>query len=72
MNTVFAGHIEKPEYPFVVSFNHPGYFNVFWHPAEKRYINVLAETKEGALKVAEYHYYTGSNFEVIQKGVSPY
>ena len=66
MQTLQAGHIEKPVKSFIVRFFQQSFFNVFLHPAGTREVEIKAETKEGALKVAQYHFFlSGGNFEVV-------
>lgn len=61
---IHASFIEKPRHQFTVCFERPPYYNVLWFPGGTRTVIVLAETEEGALKVARYHYHNGSNFRV--------
>jgi hypothetical protein len=64
VTTIFAGHIESPKKEFVVEFFHPKYFNVFWQGGKRRIIKVLAQTADGAIKIAKYHFYSGSDFHL--------
>lgn len=62
---IHASHIEQPKRKFTVTFDRSGYFNEYWHPGETRTVTVLAETGEGALKIAAYHWpMGGSNFRL--------
>lgn len=67
-HTIHASHIEEPLNEFFVEWEvgpmptaEPG---LVWEGGV-RWARVLAETKEGALKIAQYHHYMGSRFEVI-------
>jgi hypothetical protein len=66
-HTIFSAHIEEPNKEFFVAFYAPAYLNVFSFEAGRRWVRVLAETAEGALAVARYHYYTASNFELLNE-----
>jgi hypothetical protein len=65
MVTIHASHIEKPEKEFYVKFLHAPYFNVYFHVAKCVTVKVLAETPDGALKIAQYHYFDSSNFTLV-------
>jgi len=54
--TLHSRHIEAPERPFFMTFIRERYFNVYWHPAERRLVRVLAETEDGAMRILRYHY----------------
>jgi hypothetical protein len=65
-NIIHAAHIEPPWLHFVVGFDAAPYRNVLRFAATQRRIFVLAETEEGAISVARYHYgRRGSNFRVV-------
>lgn len=64
-HTIHASHIEAPKTPFCVQFDARAYGNVLLFEAGKRWVRALAETAEGALKVARYHYRRGSNFQLV-------
>jgi hypothetical protein len=61
---LWAEHIEKPAREFVVSFDHPGFWKVLWHESDRLWIRAMAETAEGAILVAQYHYFRGANFRI--------
>jgi hypothetical protein len=65
-NIIHAAHTEPPRLHFVVGFDAAPYRNVLRFAATQRRIFVLAETEEGAISVARYHYgRRGSNFRVV-------
>ena len=64
-----APHIEEPKTRFAVEFDSAGYFNVIHFAPTHRRVFVLAETADGPLAIARYHYgFKGSNFTVIGPG----
>jgi hypothetical protein len=68
-NYIHSEHIEKPGKEFHVEFEHPGHLLrdtpvPIEIEAGTRWVRALAETPEGALKIAQYHYPTGSNFRL--------
>ncbi len=66
MQKLRAEHIEKAVREFIVELEHGPYFNVFFHPAETKLYEVLAETPEGALKIAQYHFFiSGRKFQLV-------
>ncbi len=65
-HTLHAGHIEAPRRPFFVQWDAESYHNVLHFAPGKRWARVLAETAEGAVKIATYHHGSrGKNFERI-------
>ncbi len=65
MQTLQGRHIEKPQASFIVKFWQKEYFNVLRHPEGQRVVKILAETAEGALRIAQYHFFlSGRKFEV--------
>ena len=67
-HTIHASHIERPLKEFFVEWEalamptaEPG---IMWSGGV-RWCRVLAETEEGALKVAQYHHYNGRRYLVI-------
>jgi hypothetical protein len=64
-HTMHAPHIEPPARPFSVAFHAPAYVNVLWFTAGTRWVRVLAETPEGALRIARSHHFRGSDFRLI-------
>lgn len=65
-HTIRAEHIEKPLQEFYVEWYSPAYSNVLRFQGGRRWAVVMAETAEGALKVAQYHYYSGSGFLILE------
>lgn len=63
---IYSNHIEKPEKSFYVNFYRPRYFNEYWHEGGYRTVKVLAETGEGALKIAKYHWMCGKDFKLVE------
>jgi hypothetical protein len=55
-NIIHAAHTEPPRLHFVVGFDAAPYRNVLRFAATQRRIFVLAETEEGAIRVARYRY----------------
>ncbi|MCI0389864.1 MAG: hypothetical protein MOB07_14035 [Acidobacteria bacterium] len=66
-HTIYSAHIEEPKREFYVAFDAPPYVNVLLFEGGPRWVRVLAETPEGAVQVARYHYYTGDNFELLPR-----
>lgn len=67
-NTIRAPHIEAPDRLFYVRWDSPMHPTaepgVLWS-ACKRFAKVLAITPGGALDIARYHYFTGTNHELL-------
>jgi hypothetical protein len=53
---VHASHLERPVTEFRVEFDDPGYLHILAFEGGTRWVRALAETPDGALKVARYHY----------------
>jgi len=68
MITIHAHHIEKPEKEFFVTYYHKNYIPdgfPFAFPGREKTEKVLAETPEGATKIAKYHHFMfGSDFRL--------
>jgi hypothetical protein len=64
-HTLYSAHIEEPKEEFFVAFNAPPYANVLRFEAGRRWARILAETGEGAVRVARYHHFRGTNFELL-------
>ncbi len=62
---IVGDHIEKPVRRFRVKFWYADRFNQLRHPSQWRIIDVLAETLEGALEIAKYHFFSGDRFEWV-------
>lgn len=60
-----ATHIERNKKVFLVQFHRPAYTNVFYNPATTVIKRIGAETPEGAVKVARYHWANGRNFVLL-------
>ena len=54
--TIWEPHIEEPKTRFAVEFDSAGYFNVIHFAPTHRRVFVLAETADGPLAIARYHY----------------
>ncbi len=70
MDIVHAAHLAAPLRPgFLVRFHHQGYRShgyPYRIPASDRVVHVLADTPDGALAVARYHYgRLGYDFSVM-------
>jgi hypothetical protein len=70
--TVSSSHIEKPESGFTVLFDrerHRNSIGLYEEASKDVQLRVLAQTAQGAIRIAQYHYYsTGSNFRVTGEG----
>ena len=67
-HTIWSHHIEEPKQCIAVEFNSIGY--VLHFADTHRRVTVLAETPEGALAVARYHYgLRGSNFTLVDSAL---
>lgn len=68
-HTLYSEHIERPLREFEIQWFapskrvpcHDGYG--LEYEASIRWAKVLAETEGGAIKIAEYHYWDGSDFK---------
>ncbi len=63
--TLSAPHIEAPARPFTIEYFAPAYINLLRFEAGWRRVRVLAETRDGALRVARYHHYRGRDFTLV-------
>jgi len=64
-HTIYSAHIEEPINEFFVAFDAPAYTNILRFEAGKRWARILAETPEGAVRIARYHHFSGNNFELL-------
>jgi hypothetical protein len=64
--TIHAAHIEAPTKLFGVQWFSPAYDNVLRFAPTIRTQTVLAETPEGALAIAKYHHYRGTDFKLVE------
>jgi hypothetical protein len=63
---IHAPHIESPRKEFRISFYDSSYINVLRFAEGVRWVRVLAETGEGAIEIAQFHYgRRGSRFALI-------
>lgn len=71
-HTIHASHIERPIHPFYVKWDSPAMETaengVVWNAA-KRWAKVLAVTPGGALEIARYHHYKGTNHQLMLHGI---
>ena len=68
-HTICGRHIEKPCKRFIAESDSAGYTNILRFTDTHRWLNVLAETPEGALAIARYHHgLRGSNFALVDTG----
>ena len=66
-DTLSAPRIEEPKREFFVAFDAPAYFNLLRLEAGRRWVRVLAETPEGAMKVIQHHYFNANDFEFLSE-----
>jgi len=62
---ILGDHIEEPATRFRVKFIYTDRFNKLRHPSQWQVIDVLAETLEGAIEIAKYHFFSGHRFEWV-------
>jgi hypothetical protein len=60
-------HIEEPKAAFRIAVLRAPCHNVIYRPERWEIWRVLAETPEGAMKVARYHFYMSYDFEYLGK-----
>lgn len=66
--TIHASHIEAPRSRFGIRFWADAYINILAFEEGWRQCWVLAETSEGALRIAKYHHgLRGSRFKLIAR-----
>ena len=65
MATIHASHIEKPKKKFSCLVLRAPVFNVYHHPERWEQWTVLAQTKDGAHKVASYHFYRSKKEDIL-------
>lgn len=63
--TLYAHHIEEPKEIFRVAVLRSSSWNVLYKPEHWEGRRVLAETPEGAMKIAQYHFYLGRDFQYL-------
>ena len=68
MSTIHAQHIEAAQREFFVRVLRSPCFNVFFKPARWETWRVLAETAEGALRIAKYHFYRSDQIQLAEAG----
>jgi len=64
-HTIHARHIESPTREFFVSWYSPAYLNVLLFDPGTRWARVLAQTTQGALRIAQYHHFSGRDFTIL-------
>ncbi len=69
--TISAPHIEAATHPFLVDYFAAAYVNVLHFDAGWRRVRVLAETPEGALRIACYHHYRGRDHHLVEPPAAP-
>jgi hypothetical protein len=66
--TIHASHIEQPLYEFFVEWEAlrkpTAEADLHWENGV-RWARVLAETEEGAIRIAQYHHYMGRRYTII-------
>ncbi len=67
MPTVHATHIEPPQEAFLVRVLRAPSFNVLFRPARWETWHVLAQTADGALRIARYHFYQSLEIELVKQ-----
>ena len=68
MSTIHAQHIEAAQQEFLVRVLRAPCFNVLFKPARWETWRVLAETAEGALRIAKYHFYRSDQIQLAEAG----
>lgn len=63
--TIHSRHIEEPTETFVIRVLRPPCFNVFFKPARWEMWKVLAETEDGAMKIARYHFHNAETIQLL-------
>jgi hypothetical protein len=63
--TVYGHHIDEPETTFLVHVHRGACYNVFYRAPRWEYWNVKAQTEEGALKIAQYHFYNALEIKLV-------
>jgi len=64
---LYSRHIEEPKETFRIAVLRTPCYNVIYRPERWEIRRVLAETPEGALKAARYHFYSSDDFELLGK-----
>ena len=65
MNTTFARHIEEPKRQFQFRVLRAPVWNVLHRPARWEDWTILAETREGAVRIAQYHFCRSTPAEIV-------
>lgn len=68
MSTIHAQHIEAAKQEFFIHVLRAPCFNVLFKPARWETWRVLAETAEGALRIAKYHFYRSDQIQLAEAG----
>jgi hypothetical protein len=67
--TVYSHHIEKPIDTFLFHIHRGPCYNVFYKAPRWEYWNVKAQTEEGALKIAQYHFYNAIEINRVKLAI---
>jgi hypothetical protein len=64
VGTIFSEHIERPIKEFYIEVLRAPVWNVYMKPSRLEFWKVLAETPEGAIRIAEYHFYRSMKSDI--------
>jgi hypothetical protein len=64
---LYSRHIEEPKEAFRVAVLRSPCYNVLYRPEHWESRCILAETPEGAMRIAQYHFYMSVDFECLGK-----
>jgi hypothetical protein len=71
-HAIHAVHIEPPTTAFLVTWRASDYQNVVLFADTQRWCRVLAQTPEGALRIARYHYgLKGYDHRLLKRAAAP-
>lgn len=70
--TIHGRHIEDSTNKFTVKVLRPPCYNVIFRDEQWETWNVLAETEEGALRIAQYHFYNSNCITLVKKSVTDF
>lgn len=63
--TIFGRHIEETKSTFMVRVLRAPSWNVIFRPETWEMWKVLAETSEGAMKIARYHFHRAEQIQML-------
>lgn len=63
--TIYSQHIEEPQSVYVIRVFRAPSWNVLFQPAHWEMWRVLAQTAEGALRIARYHFYQAQAIQML-------